>query len=124
MMLMLKGECTVDWQKQIATRAKPYSLGVVPDREQFEYTDPQNEAATQARWQPVLDRLGIKILGIRDVPTEPVRVNVDGIDWDLKRMGDAEYTVPESVYHRIRAAEAEEVPFAYWLWGEEQFPRP
>ena len=39
-------------------------------------------------------------------------------------MGNREYNVPESVYHRIRAVEAEGVQFAYWLWGEEQFARP
>jgi hypothetical protein len=39
-------------------------------------------------------------------------------------MGTGVYDVPESVYHRIRAAEAAGIPFAYWLWGEEQFSRP
>ena len=111
-------------RQQIVSRVKPYGLGIVPDREQFEYIDPRNEPATEARWRPVLERLGIRILGIRDVPSQPLRIEVDSVDWELRPMGNETYNVPESVYHCIRATEAEGVPFAYWLWGEEQFTRP
>jgi len=114
----------MDRPKQVATRAKPYGLNVVPDKEMFEYTDPRNEAAVEARWRPALERLGITILGIRDVPPQLGRITVDGVEWELERMGNREYSVPESVYHCIRSAEAEGIQFAYWIWGEEQFTRP
>ncbi len=52
----------MDWQKQVAAREKPYDLNVVPDSEVFEYTDPRTEAATEARWRPVLNRFGIGCL--------------------------------------------------------------
>ena len=110
---------------ELQRKEKPYGLGVVPDKELFEYTDPRNEPATEARWRPVLEQLGIVILGIRDVPSQSVRITVDGIDWDVALMdNDIVYDVPPSVYHCIMAAEAKEIPFAYWLWGEEQFARP
>ncbi len=108
----------------VATRERPYNLGIASNKNLYELTDPRNEEATLARWQPVLHRLNIPILGTRDVPSQQVRFSYDGIDWQLSRMGTQTYNVPESVYHRIRAAEAEGVPFAYWLWGEEQFVRP
>ena len=111
-------------RERVISRERPYDLGIVPDNRQFEYTDPRNEEATLARWQPVLERLNILILGVRDVPSEPVRVTVDGIEWLLSRMGNKRYDIPESAYHTIRAAQAAGVPFGYWLWGEEQFDRP
>ena len=109
---------------RLRERERPYDLGISPDHNLFEYTDPRNEEATLVRWQPALKRLHIPILGVRDVPSEPVRVIFEGIEWILSRMGNKTYDVPESVYHTIRSAEAEGVPFAYWLWGEEQFARP
>ena len=114
----------MDRRKPVTTREMPYGLAVVPNRELFEYTDQRNEAATEARWRPVLERLGIVILGIRDVPAQLGRITVDGIEWELELMGNREYNVPSHVYHRIQAAEAAEIPFAYWIWGEEQFTRP
>jgi hypothetical protein len=113
----------VEW-RQVALREQPYGLDLLPEKERVEYGDPRNEAATEARWAPVLERLGIPILGVRDVPSEAVRLDLDGITWELVPMGSGVYDVPESVYHRIRAAEAAGIPFAYWLWGEERFSRP
>src|SRR5438309_6372407 len=113
----------VEW-RQVALREEPYGLDLLPDKERVEVSDPRNEAATEARWAPVLERLGIPILGVRDVPSEAVRLDLDGITWELVPMGTGVYDVPESVYHRIRAAEAAGIPFAYWLWGEERFSRP
>lgn len=110
--------------REVALRQRPYGLGLVPEKEISEYTDPRNEAAIEARWRPVLDRLDIRMLEIRDVVSQPVRINVDGIDWDIAPMGSGPYNVPQTVYHRIRAAEAEGIPFAYWMWGEEKLTRP
>jgi hypothetical protein len=114
----------MDQRKPVAARAKPYGLNVVPDSGLFEYTDQRNEAETEARWRPVLEQLGIMILGIRDVPSQLGRITVDGVEWELERMGDREYRIPQSVYHCIRSAEAAGIHFAYWIWGEEQFTRP
>ena len=111
-------------RREVALREQPYRLGLLPDKERVEYGDPRNEAATEARWAPALERLGIPTLGVRDVPSEAVRLDLDGITWELAPMGTGVYDVPESVYHRIRAAEAAGIPFAYWLWGEERFSRP
>jgi hypothetical protein len=114
----------VDWKEQLALAESPYGLAVVPEHEIVEYTDLRHEEVRLARWRPVLDRLGIEILGVRDVPSTPTRLTVDGIDWDLVPMGDGVYSVPPSVYYVIRAAEAAGVPFGHWLWGEERFARP
>ncbi len=114
----------MDSRQQIALKERPFDLGLAPEREHLEVRDPRNEAATEARWQPVLERLDIEVLGIRDVPTQPVRVEVHGVIWEVAPMESRVYHVPESVYHRIRAAEAAGIPFAYWVWGEEQFARP
>jgi hypothetical protein len=108
----------------LTVRTGGLDMDLLPDKEGVEYRDPRNEAATEARWAPVLERLGIPILGVRDVPAEAVRLDLDGITWELVPMGTDVYDVPESVYHRIRAAEAAGIPFAYWLWGEECFSRP
>ena len=59
----------VEW-RQVALREEPYGLDLLPDKERVEVSDPRNEAATEARWAPVLERLGIPILGVRDVPSE------------------------------------------------------
>ena len=61
---------------------------------------------------------------MRDVPANPVRVNVDDVEWEIKVMGAETYQVPLNVYHIILAAEEHNVPFGYYLWGEEQFQRP
>jgi hypothetical protein len=61
---------------------------------------------------------------VRDVPANPVRVNVDDVEWEIKVMGAETYQVPLNVYHIILAAEEHNVPFGYYLWGEEQFQRP
>ena len=110
---------------QMALLARPYGLGLIPDPGYAEYTDPHNEALTQARWRPLLEELGITLLGIRDVPTHPTRLMVDGIEWDLMPMRtNRTFHVPPEVYHRIEAARERGIPFAYWIWGEEQFPAP
>jgi hypothetical protein len=111
-------------RERVAIRERPYDLEIAPDNQLYEYTDPRNEQATIERWQPVLEKLGIPILGVRDVPDEPVWVMVDGVQWELKRMKTSEYQVPETTFHLIRAAEAANVPFAWWIYGEEQFDRP
>lgn len=108
----------------LARRESPYGLAVLPEKDTFEYTDPRNEAAVEQRWRPICERHGAAILGIRDVPTSRVRVEVNGIAWDLERLGSVERGVPAEVFHRWRALEAEGVPFTDWLWGEEQLQRP
>lgn len=108
----------------LARRASPYGLAVLPEKEVYEYTDPRNEAAIDRRWRPICERHGAAVLGIREVPTSPVRVELDGIPWRLEPLGTTERAVPAEVFHRWRALEAEGVPFLYWLWGEEQPQRP
>jgi hypothetical protein len=114
----------MEWQEQIALSERPYDTALVPNQAIHEYSSARNEAAVRARWEPTLARLGVELLGVRDVPEQPTIVMVDGVKWTLERMRDDTYTVPSDVYHRVRAAEAAGVPFAYFLWGEEQFDRP
>lgn len=108
----------------LARRAAPYGLAVLPEQDAYEYTDPRNEVAVEQRWRPVCERHGAAVLGIRDVPTQPVRLELDGIHWQLEPLGTTERAVPAEVYHRWRALESEQVPFFYWLWGEELPERP
>jgi hypothetical protein len=108
----------------LARRAAPYGLAVSPDKDLYEYTDPRNEIAVERRWRPICERHGAAILGIRDVPTSIVRLELDGIEWDLEPLGAVERSVPTETFHRWRALEAEDVPFHWWLWGEEQPQRP
>jgi hypothetical protein len=111
--------------RAIALGERPYGYGFVPRHDYVEMSDPRNEAATQARWEPILKRIGITVLGVRDLPTAPVRVTIAGIEWDLRMLPPSgSYELPPHVYNRVRAAEAAEVPFAWYLWGEEQFARP
>ncbi|WIG58315.1 MAG: hypothetical protein OJF49_001060 [Ktedonobacterales bacterium] len=108
----------------IARRASPYGLAVLPERDTYEYTDPCNEAAVEQHWRPICEDHGATVLGIRDVPTTPVRLTLDGIEWELAPFGTAERDVPAVVFNRWRALEGANVPFFYWLWGEEQPLRP
>jgi hypothetical protein len=108
----------------IARRASPYGLAVVPEKDTYEYTDPRHEAAVEQRWRPVCEQLGAAVLGIRDVPTSPIRMELDGIDWELEPFGSAARGVDGETFHRWRALEAKAVPFFYFLWGEEQPQRP
>jgi hypothetical protein len=109
----------------IALGKRPHGYGLVPRHDSFEMSDPRNEAAMQARWEPTLKRIGITVLGVRDLPTAPVRVTVAGIEWEVRILHPSgTYELPPHVYNRVRAAEAAEVPFAWFLWGEEQFARP
>jgi hypothetical protein len=118
-------ELTAVDRTRVALQERPYGLGVVPEPEVFEYTDPRNELAVEERWTEVLERLGAKVLGVRDVLTETTRLTLDGIEWEISPMReDVEYRIPQEVFHRIRAAEAAGVRFAWWVWGEEQFARP
>jgi hypothetical protein len=111
-------------QKELAQRASPYGLALLPETQPYEYTDPQNETAVQRRWQRRCEKHGAAILGIRDVPTQPIWVQLDGIRWLLGPMGNEERGVPAEEFNRWRALEAEGIPFYYWLWGEEQPQRP
>lgn len=108
----------------LARRAAPYGLALLPETETHEYTDPQNEATVQHRWQRVCERHGAAILGIHDVPTRPIWVQLDGVRWLLGPLGDEVRRLPDEEFNRWRALEAAEVPFFYWLWGEEQPQRP
>ena len=111
--------------RAIALGERPYGSGFVPRHDSFEMSDPRHEAATQARWEPILTRIGIPVLGVRDLPTAPVRVTVEGIAWEVRLLDPSgTYELPPHVYNRVRAAEAAEVPFAWFLWGEEQFAHP
>lgn len=105
-------------------RASPYGLALLPETDTHEYTDPQNEATVQHRWQRLCEQHGAAVLGVRDVPTTPIWVQLDGVRWLLGPLDDEERAVPAEVFHRWRALEAAEVPFFYWLWGEEQPQRP
>src|SRR5438309_318476 len=95
----------------IAARNMPFGLPCTTNQTLFEDTDPRNASATLARWQPVVVPLGIPILGIRDVPLQPARMRVAGMDWVMRLMGDEvsglREALPLSVYHRLRAAEAQ-----------------
>src|SRR5688572_26164131 len=117
----MRKEQVMERWRQLVTRERPFGIGFVADASLVEVEDPRNDEATLARWQPVLDRLGIPVVGVRDIPAQPVRFEVRGIEWELTRMetDGRNYAVPQRVLQRIRAAEAAEVPFAYWLWGEE-----
>lgn len=108
----------------LARRASPYGLAVLPQQEIYEYTDPRNEVAVERRWRPICEQHGAAVIGIRDVPSQMTRLNLDGIDWDLGPLGSAERGVPTEVFHRWRALEAAGVPMMWWLWGEEQPQRP
>jgi hypothetical protein len=111
--------------RAIALGERPYGYGFVPRHDYVEMSDPRNEAATQARWEPILKCIGITVLGVRDLPTAPVRLTVEGIEWEVRILHPSgTYELPPHVYNRVRAAEAAEVPFAWYLWGEEQFARP
>ncbi len=112
-------ECIVAIQAE-----QPYGLTLSPEKGLFEVGSLLNETATEERWRALLERHGAQALGIRDVPTEPYRCEINGIEWVLERMTARTYQLPEAVYHRILALEAAGVRFAYWLWGEEQFPKP
>ena len=108
----------------LARRASPYGLALLPETQTHAYTDPQNEAAVQQRWQRLCEQHGAAILGIHDVPTRPLWVQLDGVRWLLGPRGDREHAVPAEVFNRWRALEAAGVPFFFWLWGEEQPQRP
>lgn len=110
--------------RRVAQRAAPYGLAVVPAKDLHEHPTEQDELAVQRHWQPICEELGAVILGIRDVPTGPVPVKLDGILWELGPMGTTERWVPMETFHRWRALEGKNVPFLYWLWGEEQTQRP
>lgn len=110
--------------EQLALAEQPFGLELLPDHTIFEYRDPRNEDATVARWKPTLDRFGIDVLGVRDIPSGQTRFTVDGIEWDLRVLNGGVHSVPSPVYHRIRSAEAAGIPFGYWIWGEEQFSQP
>ena len=115
----------MDWREKALRQEAPYGLGLLPESDHLEYTDPRNEDVVTERWRGVLERLGIKVLYVRDTITGPTRFDFDGVEWLLEPMDNHRtYDVPVSVYHRVRAAEAEGVPFGYWIWGEEQFARP
>lgn len=109
---------------RLARRAAPYGLAVLPEKNQCESTDPANEVAITQRWQSVCEQHGAVVLGVRDVPTARVRMELDGIPWHLEPLGAGERAVPAKVFHRWRALEAVGVPFLYWLWGEEQVVHP
>lgn len=108
----------------LTRRASLYGLAILPETNRYEYTDPRNEAAVERRWHPICEQHGAAILGTRDVPTERVRVAVDGLTWELGPLGSAERAIPSTVFHRWRALEAAGVPFLYWLWGDEQPEQP
>ena len=57
--------------RAIALGERPYGYGFVPRHDSFEMSDPRHEAATQARWEPVLTHIGIPVLGVRDLPPLP-----------------------------------------------------
>ena len=110
--------------RSLARRASPYGLALLPETDSYEYTDPQNEAAVQHKWQRLCEEHGAAILGIRDVPTEPIWVQLDGVNWLLGPLGKTERWIPAEAFNRWRSLEAAKVPFFYWLWGEEEPQRP
>ena len=61
----------VEW-RQVALREQPYGLDLLPDKECVEYSDPRNEAATEARWAPALERLFTVHSGQFTVTTTPL----------------------------------------------------
>jgi hypothetical protein len=103
---------------------RPYGLTVAPTKGRLEASSPESEQAVARRWTAPLERRVAEVLGIRDVPSEPLRFQLRRIKWSLERMTARAHQVPETVYHRIQALEAAGVPFASFLWGEQQFPKP
>ena len=106
--------------RTLARRAAPYGLALLPDTHAHEYTDPQNEATVQRKWQRPCEEHGAAILGIRDVPIEPLWVQLDGVNWLLGPFGQTERWAPAWVFHRLRSLQGANVPFQHWLWGEEE----
>jgi hypothetical protein len=101
---------------------RPHGVAVRPRTDRYEMSDPRTEQATLERWQPLLTGLGIPVIGLRDLPTGVQRLELDGITWTVERCDpNRTYEVPQSVNDRMLAARAAQVPFAWWLWGEEQF---
>src|SRR5947209_1271320 len=83
-------------------KERPLDMSSIPDADSFEWEDPRNERATEERVRRLVGPIGVKVVGIRDVPTEPVRIDLDGVEWELQPMNpDQTYDVPTTVYHRI-----------------------
>jgi hypothetical protein len=109
--------------QQIALGERPYGVGLLPDKTLFEFYDPRNEAAIKERWHPILERIGIcdhqgkrgcGIIGVRDMISSPIEITVRGQLWRIAPMDlTVPHRVPEYVRHRVLAAEAAGIPFAY-----------
>jgi hypothetical protein len=118
--------------QQIALGDRPYGVGLLPDKALFEFYDPRNEAATKERWHPILERIGIcdhqaekgcGIVGVRDMISSPTEITFREQLWRIAPMDlTVPHRVPEYVRHRVLAAEAAGIPFAYWIWGKEVSP--
>jgi hypothetical protein len=110
----------------LARRASPYGLALLPDTQRYPSAEPPSEAAIQRRWQRRCEELGGAILGIRDVPTEPVVAQLEGVRWLLEPLGARERWMPAHLFNQVRGFEGADVPFKFewWLWGEEQRPHP
>ncbi len=114
--------------KQTGTRVViPATEGIVFKQNGEEYDYSEFEAATKARIQPLLEKLGVRFLCASDVPEKTILVTLDGIDFKLSRVTKGRsFTFPKAVCEhldtRIGKAKEQGIPFSYFLYGEEDEP--
>lgn len=95
---------------------------LMPDDQLFEYTDPALETAQIARWQPVFDRHQVIVIGLRDVTANDTHLEMNSVRWKVSHLDDSKHIVPQSIFRRVEALQAEGVPFNWWLWAEHRLP--
>lgn len=104
----------------IALRARPYGQQVEIEFDLEEYTGPVDEQAVLAQWRERLDRLGLKPVGFHSVFERGESVRIDDVTWWVGPMGAIRHPrIPAPVFHRLRAAEADGIPFFSLQWAEE-----
>lgn len=93
-----------------------------PDAALREYTDPNLETTAVTRVQPVLEKHGAVLIGIREVPLASTRMEINRLHWAVSRHRSDEYRVPPSVYDRVEALDDDGIAFDLWLWAENRIP--
>lgn len=85
-------------------------------------SDPRNMHPLEAKWRPVLDRAGVQLIGVRDIPSRPKRIKAES-EWVVRTLKDNEVCeVPEKTNERIQAVEREGLVIDCWILMEEQPP--
>ena len=86
-------------------------------------TDPRNMYQIEAQWRPVLDRAEVQTIGVRDIPSQPERIQESGSEWIIKTLNDDEICdIPPKTNQRIQAVEKEGLIIDCWILMEEQIP--